>query len=63
MKHKKLKTVCKQYHLCEDEPDVNHLDIGGLREAAGHADEQGRQHQQRCQVHRHSRPVNVDPKF
>ena len=37
----------------EDEPDINHLDIGGGGKRFGHADEEGGQHQQRGQVHRH----------
>ena len=39
----------------EDEPDINHLDIGGGGKRFGHADEEGGQHQQRGQVHRHHR--------
>ena len=39
----------------EDEPDINHLDIGGGRQRLGHADEECGQHQQRGQVHRHHR--------
>ena len=39
----------------EYEPDINHLDIGGGGQRLGHADEEGGQHQQRGQVHRHHR--------
>ena len=28
----------------EDEPDVNHLDVGGLRQVVRHIDEHGGQH-------------------
>ena len=42
-------------YLGKDEPDVDHLDVGGLWQAARHADEQGRQHQQGRQVHGYSR--------
>ena len=37
------------------EPDVDHLDVGGLGQAAGDADEQGGEHQEGGQVHRHRR--------
>ena len=37
------------------EPDVDHLDIGGGGQRLRHADEEGGQHQQRGQVHRHHR--------
>ena len=37
------------------EPDVDHLDVGGLGQAAGDADEQCGQHQEGGQVHRHRR--------
>ena len=39
----------------EYKPDVYHLDIGGGGQRLGHADEEGGQHQQRGQVHRHHR--------
>ena len=42
-------------HLSEDQPDVDHLYVGGLWKASCHADEQGGQDQQRGQVHRHCR--------
>ena len=45
----------KRNQLSEDEPDVDHLDIGGGGQRLGHADEEGGQHQQRGQVHRHHR--------
>ena len=41
----------KRNKLSKDEPDVNHLDIGGGGQRLGHADEEGSQHQQRGQVH------------
>ena len=47
--------LCKWNQLREDEPDINHLDIGGGRQRLGHADEEGGQHQLRGQVHRHHR--------
>ena len=28
----------------EDEPDVNHLDVGGLRQVVRHIDKHGRKH-------------------
>ena len=37
------------------EPDVDHLDVGGLGQASGDADEQGGEHQEGGQVHRHRR--------
>ena len=37
----------------EDEPDVNHLDIGGFRKVIGHADEHGGEHQHAGEVHCH----------
>ena len=43
----------KWNQLSEYEPDVDHLDIGGGGQRLGHADEEGGQHQQRGQVHRH----------
>ena len=46
---------CEGNQLSEYEPDVNHLDIGGGGQRLGHADEEGGQHQQRGQVHRHLR--------
>ena len=53
-------TSAKGNQLAEDEPDVDHLDVGGLGKASCHADEQGGQHQQGGEVHRHCRPENVD---
>ena len=50
------RTKHQYIYLCEDEPDVDHLDIGSLWQAACHADEQRRQHQERSQVHSHSCP-------
>ena len=47
--------LCKRNKLSKDEPDVDHLDIGGGGQRLGHADEEGGQHQQRGQVHRHHR--------
>ena len=47
--------LCKWNQLREDEPDINHLDIGGGRQRLRHADEECGQHQQRGQVHRHHR--------
>ena len=38
-------------HLAKDEPDVNHLDVGGGGQALHLADEDGGHHQHRCQVH------------
>ena len=43
----------KGNQLSKDEPDVYHLDIGGGGQRLRHADEEGGQHQQRGQVHRH----------
>ena len=43
--------LCKWNQLREDEPDINHLDIGGGRQRLRHADEECGQHQQRGQVH------------
>ena len=37
----------------KDEPDVDHLDVGGLGEVLGHRDEHRDQHQHHCQVHHH----------
>ena len=48
-----------QHHLqewdeeVEDEPDVDHLDVGGLGEAVADGDEEGRQDQEGGQVHGH----------
>ena len=36
-----------------DEPDVDHLDVGGLGQAVGHGDEHGGEHQHAGQVDRH----------
>ena len=47
--------LCKRNQLSKDQPDVDHLDIGGGGQRLGHADEEGGQHQQRGQVHRHHR--------
>ena len=47
--------LSKGNQLSEYEPDVDHLDIGGGGQRLGHADEEGGQHQQRGQVHRHHR--------
>ena len=38
-------------HLAEDEPTVNHLDVGGGGQALHLADEDRGHHQHRCQVH------------
>ena len=43
--------LCKGNKLSKNEPNVNHLDIGGGGQRLGHADEEGGQHQQRGQVH------------
>ena len=39
-------------HLCKDQPNVDHLDISRLREAVGHADEQGGEDEKGGHVHR-----------
>ena len=36
--------------LAEDEPDVDHLDVGRRGQALGHADEQGRDHEEHGDV-------------
>ena len=40
----------KGNHLTKDEPNVNHLDVGGGGQALHLADEDGRHHQHGCQV-------------
>ena len=30
--------LCERDELCEDEPDIDHLDVGSLGQGAGHAD-------------------------
>ena len=45
----------KRNQLTEDEPDVNHLDVGGGGEALHLADEDGRHHQHGGKVHTQSR--------
>ena len=47
--------LCKRNQLSKDQPDVDHLDIGGGGQRLGHADEEGGQHQQRRPVDRHHR--------
>ena len=37
----------------EDEPDIDHLDVSGVWEAGGDADEQGGQHQHHRHIQRH----------
>ena len=39
----------------KDEPNINHLDIGGGRQAATDADEHRRQHKHGGQIHSHNR--------
>ena len=39
--------------LGEDQPDVDHLDVGGRREGVGDGDEEGRQDELAGQVDRH----------
>ena len=41
-------------HLAKDEPDVNHLDVGGGGQALHLADEDGGHHQHGGQVHTQS---------
>ena len=43
------------FNLGKDQPHVDHLDVGRLRQAAGDADEEGGEDQQGGQVHRHDR--------
>ena len=43
--------LSKRNHLAEDEPDVNHLDVGGGGQALHLADEDGGHHQHGGQVH------------
>ena len=35
----------------EEEPDINHLHVGGGGEVVAHADEHGRQHQHAGEIH------------
>lgn len=37
----------------EDEPHVDHLDVGRVGQVVGHGDEERGEHEQRRQVHRH----------
>ena len=39
------KNLNKRKKKVEDEPDVNHLDVGRLWQVVGHIDEHGGQHQ------------------
>ena len=43
--------LSKGNHLAENEPDVDHLDVGGGGQALHLADEDRRHHQHCCQVH------------
>ena len=51
-----LVNVCVQEHLTEgqdlteDEPNINHLNIGGGRKASRDADKEGRKNKEGCQV-------------
>ena len=45
------KNLCEWENKIKDEPNINHLNIGGGRKGVGHADEHGRQHQHNSQVH------------
>ena len=51
-----LVNVCVQQHLtegedlAEDEPNINHLNIGGGREATRDTDKEGRKNKKSCQV-------------
>ena len=46
--------LSKGNHLAENEPDVDHLDVGGGGQALHLADEDGGHHQHRGQVHTQS---------
>ena len=39
----------------KDEPDINHLDVGGFGKALRHRDQHCDKHQHDCQVHNHGR--------
>jgi hypothetical protein len=46
--------LCEGDEQVEDEPDVNQLDIGRLREGVGHTDEEGHKHEKGRQIDSHN---------
>ena len=43
----------KRQYQTENEPNIHHLDIGGVGQLVGYTDEHGHQHEQDSQIHRY----------
>ena len=49
--HSAIFSQSKLSHLAKDQPEINHLGVGGEGQLLHHADEDGRHHQHVGQVH------------